>query len=779
MRHLEPFQGWRLTFFQGVIVAVLLIFAIRMYDLQILSSEPWVADADENRLSQLPIASNRGVIYDRFGNLIAKNAPAYLVQIVPAELPATTEERFVIYNRLSALVDVPPTISTELVNGRRIRSIERIVNEGEGVRPYSPVAVAADVDRRVAMRILEERIELPGVSVDTVAVREYPYGELVSHIVGYMGPIGPEEAERLQELGYNPAFDRVGYDGIEAYLETELSGQRGSELREVDVAGEVQRVLRLDPPVPGQSVRLTIDVDLQRAAQEALQERINIINQEAQTRTNPGRYRTQQGVVIAMNPQTGEILAMVSYPSYDNSRFARAIDGEYYLQVLNDPLTPLVNHAIGSLYPPGSGWKLITAAAVMEEDVISPTQQLFDGGDLIVQNRYAPNDPARSQRFVCWNREGHGNLNIVGAIAQSCNVYFYQVGGGNPEVSEAALRKDGLGINNLFRYATALGIGSELGVELPGEIAGRMPDPGWKRRTYGENWSTGDTYNAAFGQGYVTVTPLQLITSVQGLVNGTVLQPTLIDAFLDESGAVIDDVQPIVARTLDLNQPNEDGTLTLWLVEDMIIKGESSLACTCEPTSAFYNAVRCNAGLYRNTVDVNPDPFVEDLRPYKVHIPYNYSFNGRVCDPIRFNINYSPAFLSTESLDIVRRGMRETVLTGTAQTAAIEEITVAGKTGTAEYCDNIAFPLGLCEQGNWPAHAWFTSYAPYENPEILLISMIYNGEEGSKHALPVARDVMEAYFEIKAQREGGDTTPEPTPDAGQQAENPPTSGTES
>ncbi len=779
MRHLEPFQGWRLTFFQGVIVAVLLIFVIRMYDLQILSSEPFVRQADENRLSQLPIPSNRGVIYDRNGNLLAKNAPAYIVQIVPAELPSTTEERYAIYNRLSALVNVPPTISAELVNGRRVRSIERIVKEGEGVRPYSPVPIAADVDRRVAMRILEESIELPGVSVDTVAVREYPYGELVSHIVGYMGPIGPEEAERLQELGYNPAFDRVGYDGIEAYLERELSGQRGTELREVDVAGEVQRVLRLDPPVPGQSVRLTIDIDLQRAAQEALRKRINIINQEAQTRTNPGRYRTQQGVVIALNPKTGEVLAMVSYPSYDNSRFARAIDGEYYLQVLNDPLTPLVNHAIGSLYPPGSGWKLITAAGVMEEDVISPTQQLFDGGDLIVQNRYAPNDPARSQRFVCWNRKGHGNLNIVGAIAQSCNVYFYQVGGGNPEVSEAALRKDGLGINNLFRYATALGIGSELGIELPGEIAGRMPDPGWKRRTYGENWSTGDTYNAAFGQGYVTVTPLQLITSVQGLINGTVLQPTLIDAFLDESGAVINDVQPVVARTLDLNKPNADGTLTLWLVEDMIMKGESSLACTCEPTSPFYNAVRCNPQLYRNNVDVNPDPFVEDLRPYKVHVPYNYTFNGRVCDPIRFNINYTPAFISEESLDIVRRGMRETVLTGTAQNAAIEGINVAGKTGTAEYCDNIAYPLGLCEQGNWPAHAWFTAYAPYENPEILLIAMIYNGEEGSKHALPVVREVMEAYFKIKAQREGGTPTPEPTPNVGQQAGTPTTNETES
>lgn len=753
MRRLLPFQGWRLTFFQGVIVAIFMIFAIRMYDMQVLRSEEFVSRANENRLSQLPIPSNRGVIYDRNNNLLAKNAPAYVVEIVPAELPSTDEERYVIYNRLSALVGVPPTFTAELVNGRRVRSIERIVTEGEGVRPYSPIAVATDVDRRVAMRILEERYTLPGVSIRTVSVREYPTGELTAHIVGYMGPIGPEEAERLLELGYNPAFDRIGYDGIEAYLETELSGSRGSELREVDVAGEVLRRLSVTPPVSGFSVRLTIDTELQTAAVEALRERIEIINQEAQNRTNPGRYQTQSGVVVAVDPRNGEVLAMVSYPSYDNSRFARAIDGEYYLRVLNDPLTPLVNHAIGSIYPPGSGWKLITAAGVMEEDVISPTQQLFDGGDLIVQNRYAPNDPARSQRFVCWNREGHGNLNIIGAIANSCNVYFYQVGGGNPEFSASVLRPNGLGITNLFRYATALGIGSRLGVELPGEITGRMPDPDWKRRTRGENWSTGDTYNAAFGQGYINVTPLQLTTSVQGMVSGVVYQPTLIKEFLDESGAVVQTQEPIVARTLDLNKPNPDGTITLWMVEDMIMKGQSSLACTCERTSPFYNAVRCNPDQYRNTVDVNPDPFVEDPRPYKVHVPVDYRFNDRVCDTNRFDIDFVPAFLSQESLDIVRRGMRETVLTGTAQSSAIEGVTVAGKTGTAEYCDNIAFPLGLCEYGNWPAHAWFTAYAPYEEPEILVVAMIYNGEEGSRHALPVVRDVMEAYFNLKAERE--------------------------
>src|SRR5690606_29400212 len=264
------------------------------------------------------------------------------------------------------------------------------------------------------------------------------------------------------------------------------------------------------PPVAGNSVRLTLDIELQKAAEQALKDRFEVLRGL--------NILSETGVVIAMDPRTGEILAMVSYPSYDNSRFARAIDGEYYLQVLNDPLTPLVNHAIGSLYAPGSAWKLITAAAVLEEDVIEPNTTLFDGGSLVVQNRYAEFDPLSSQRFVCHFPPGHGNVNLIGAISQSCNVYFYQVGGGNPDVSESRLRPGGLGIDNLIRYSNALGIGSELGVELPGEISGRMPDRNWKRINYGENWSTGDTYNAAFGQGYITVTPLQMISSVQAII---------------------------------------------------------------------------------------------------------------------------------------------------------------------------------------------------------------------------------------------------------------------
>lgn len=749
-----PFQSWRLTFFQAIIFAVFLVFSVRMYELQIVRNEEFEVLADDNRLNQLPIPSRRGAIFDRYDQRLAFNVPAFNVTIIPAELPGGEEAELEIFNRLSAFVDVPPTREIADQAGQFVRSIEELVAEGEGIAPFRPVIIAQDIPQQVAMQILEERIYMPGVDVDPIAVREYPSGELTAHIVGYMGPIPAEEAEELREQGYNPAFDRIGYEGIERFLELRLAGERGSILREVDVAGEEINVIDQVDPVPGQSVRLTIDTELQAVAQQAL------IDQLTQLNTTEQRIVSQQGTVIAMDPRTGEVLALVSYPSYDNTRFARAIDGEYYLDIIDDPLRPLVNNAIKSLYPPGSVWKIITAAAVAEEDVIDPNTQLLDEGQLLLENRYAPNDPAASQRFVCWLRDGHGRVNLVQSIAWSCDVYFYQVGGGNPNLSVQTIREGGLGIEDLFRYSTALGIGSELGIELPFENPGRMPDRDWKRRNYGENWSTGDTYNASFGQGYLTVTPLQLINSVAATINGGVLyQPTVIRDFLDEERRIVEPFQPKVLRTVNLNTlaPGED--ITLMLLEDMLMKGPASLSCTCEPGTEWYDPNRCDPAGYRNSVDINPDPAIEDLRNYKVHIPLNYTFNGALCQPIRFrrpDNPYEPPFISDSTLSLVQEGMRQAVIAegGTANNADLPYVAVAGKTGTAEYCDDIAAPLNLCVPGQWPAHAWFTGYAPYEDPEIIIIAFVYNGGEGSQVALPIVIRTMEEYFRLKSEREG-------------------------
>lgn len=764
MRELLPFQGWRLTFFQGVIFAVFLIFGLRMYQMQIVEGTDAQIAADENRFSELPIPADRGAIFDRNDVVLASNVPAYIVTIVPADLPANREEELAVFNRLSALTGVPPTRALADARGEQIRSIEELVIEGAGLAPFRPVPIAQDVPPDVARRILEEQRDLPGVAVEIAAVRQYPHGEFTSHVIGYMGPIPPEEQQELIELGYNPAFDRIGYDGVERFLENILAGTRGSILREVDVAGEVQREVDIVEPVPGQNLRLTLDLDLQRAAQQALIDQITLINSEAE------QIVTQSGVVIAMDPMTGEILAMVSYPAYDNSRFARSIDADYYFQLLEEDFNPFLNQAISSLYPPGSAWKLITAAAVVEEDVIDPDARLWDGGDLLLPNFYAPNDRAEDQRFVCWiDAFGgqHGYVDLNKAIAQSCNVYFYQVGGGNSEVSPSILRPNGLGITDLFRYSTALGIGSELGVELPGELQGIMPDPDWKRIVYGENWSTGDTYNASFGQGYVNVTPLQLVNAISVLINdGTLFQPTIIRDLLNKEGEIVQAFEPIVLRTVNLENVAPDEPLTLLLIEDMIMQGWNSLACTCEPDSDQYRPARCNPENYVGRVDVDPSLTGTDIRDYRVHIPLNYAFNGGVCDPLRFDPDYTPAFLSTESMSEVREGMRSTVTEGTGSDAALPYIEVAGKTGTAEYCDNIANALDLCEPGNWPAHAWFAAYAPYENPEIFVIAFVYNGEEGSANALPIVRRVIEEYVRLSNERQGLPQPPELAAPAG-------------
>lgn len=765
---LFPFQGWRLTFFQAVIFAVFVLFGVRMYELQVLQFDNFNAQANTNRLTTVPLAPSRGAIRDRYDIRLAFNVPAYNVIIIPADLPSTEEEELQVFNRLSALVGVPPTAEQARQSNSRLRSIEELVAEGEGIAPFREVTIAVDIEQRVILQILEELIFMPGVGVQGVGVREYPFGSITpttSHILGYLGPVGAEEANELRSQGIDPQFVRTGYEGVERFLNEQLSGVRGEQIIEVDVAGEALAVISETPAIAGQSVSLTLDYELQEIAEQLMiQQLANRNNPEfyaSQGRTMPRGISTQ-GVIIAMDPSTGEILTLVSWPTYDNSRFARGIDVEYYLDIIEDSSRPLVNNAIKGLYPPGSVWKLITASAVVEENVIDPLQQLDDPGELIVENRYAPNDAAASQRFVCWLDNGHGRVNLIQSIAWSCDVYYYQVGGGNNDISSQVLRQGGLGIVDLFRYATATGIGSELGIELPFEASGRMPDQDWKRRNFGENWSTGDTYNAAFGQGYVTVTPLQLLNQVASIVNnGTLYQPTLVREFFDEEGNVITPFEPEVLRTVNPAEVEQGEPLTLLLLEDMLMYGETSLSCTCEDTSPWYDPFRCDPEGYRNLVNIGTE-IEPDEREYRIHIPLNTTFNGQVCQPIRFTSAdnpYQPAFLSSESLELVRTGMREVIVAegGTGAPASLDDIgiLVGGKTGTAEYCDDIAQPLGYCVPGQWPSHAWYAGYAPIDDPEIVIIAFVYNGGEGSFMALPLVRETMRAYFELQAQRVSG------------------------
>jgi penicillin-binding protein 2 len=889
---LMPFQGSRLILFMTVMIATLVVMVIRLYDYQFVQRERFVIAANENAIQSVPLPAPRGVIYDRNGVGLALNSPAWLVTVTPASLPDDDQDILRVLNRLSALIGVPSTREAADAAGKRdVRSLDELVREGRGIAPYRAVVVQTDVAQEIAQQILEDLPNLPGVNVEWSAVRQYPTGESTAQLVGYLGPIGEREANELRAQGYNPSFERTGYSGIEASMNDQLGGLRGRRVQKVDVAGRIVEggLISETPPRPGMNIRLSVDVELQRRAQSALQQEIDAIN------TEKNEEWTLSGVVVALNPQTGEILAMVSLPTYDNKEFERAINARYYFDLVRQQereLFPLINQAIGGVYPPGSTWKVLTSIAVMNERVIDPGTFLNDAGELRVRDVNAPPELARDQIFVCWTPVGHGQVNMVRAIAESCDVYYYQVGGGNPAVSPFSLRPGGLGINNLVRYGVAFGIGEPTMIELIGEQRGNMPDPDWKRRAYSESWTTGDTYNAAFGQGFVVVTPLQLANMTAAIANGgTLYHPTIISGFEDSEG---NRVNPLTSETINpsggkaqdyqgkpmrtLVFPANNSTINpAWLLlgEDMRVRGRESLACLCERRSPFnLNSASATTELrdrygmqirdtsqpdvtpeakrwvcdpekvlanYRPTIPVDfstePPKTIErsdgrriqsklvEFRPvtYGVFVPFDYTFSDGLCNENIFirttsklltrdkdrytleklyaakelfdldveDMGYQPPFTRPEVLAITQKGMAETTkarpnpddprLTGwtvrqgtydgTAGPAAYSQdtqyigyslgiydsgsVATAGKTGTAEYCDQIAKKKDLCKPGQWPAHAWFIGYAPETNPEIVVTAFVYHGNEGARHAVPIVRKVSDCYFRLKDARKKG------------------------
>jgi penicillin-binding protein 2 len=657
----------RITFFLILMVSLFALFAARLVYLQGIQGPEYLRLADINRSQTISLPASRGVIYDRNDTLLARNMPSYNITITPADLPDDDAEIQAIYRRLSQVTGVPIRVpgsvsSQECAPGRGIADL---VDEWIGLAPYYAVKIQCDADPEVALAIQEQAADMPGVGVEVTPVRDYPNGRFTAHIIGYLGRIPPSRSDEFQALGYNLDRDKIGYAGIEAYMQEELAGEYGVEHYEVDAAGKIIRLL--DPPrqpIPGMNLRLTIDARLQESATIILEEKIK------ETREKKPDYLRSPvitGVAIAMNPQTGEILAMVSIPTYDNSQFTRGIPVEYYTDLANDISNPLLNHAISGTYPPGSVFKLATAIGALNEGVVTPDTTIQCTGQIEVIQKFYPEDPGVPLQFFCYNRAGHGSVNFLYGLAQSCDIYFYNLGGG----FTGGVEPPALGITRIKQYAEALGYGQTLGVELYGEQVGIIPDPDYKRIYQGENWASGDTYIATIGQGYVQATPLQVLESVATIGNGgRAMKPTLIQEFLDGEGNVIRPFEPVV----------------LW--------------------------------------DLSNDDTTEAVHDLKVE---DWVF------------------------DITQEGMREVVSQGTAEDyAKIDNIPTAGKTGTAEYCDDIARNRGLCKRGEWPTHAWYAAYAPPENPEIAVVAFVYDGGEGAVTAGPIVRDIIRSYYQLKA-----------------------------
>jgi penicillin-binding protein 2 len=670
------FERWRILTTYGLIIGIVLFYFISLFIIQVIDQETYLTQAEENRTTNVNTAALRGIIYDRNGYILARNRPAYHVVITPAKLPVDEGAIEEIYRRLSPLIDVPVS-SGELTVERVLAfkpcqtdfGITEIVTIGDTNAPYDPVRIKCNVSEEIALVVQEHTTDWQGVSIEVEAVRDYPTGEITAEIIGFLGPIPAIEQEYYENLGFVTNRDKIGYAGIEASLQEILSGKNGLRVVEVDVAG--QELRDLEPPVEpisGNNVVLTIDTRLQNAARTAL------VNDMADWNRYLGEQRMTNGVVIAINPKTGEILALVSFPNFDNSRMTPFIPADYYEQLKQDPNRPLFNHAISAEHPPGSVFKMATAIGILNEGVVTPEYQVDDPGKITIVEKLAPNDPGKPRDYVCYKKDGHGMVDYLTGIEQSCDVYFYKVGGGYQDQV-----KEGLGIWRIGEYAKSLGYGAATGIELPGEADGLMPDPNWKRINIGETWSTGDTYIATIGQGYVLATPLQVLVSIATLANdGKYMQPTLVREVLDSNGEVIKPFEPKMK----------------W--------------------------------------DITVDP--------QIHL---YDENSLQTEQM---ITVEPWVI-----DLAKQGMRRVVTQGTAADYIVSlEIPSAGKTGTAEYCDNVAQAKNLCQPGSWPTHAWYVGYAPYDDPEIAVIAFVYNGGEGSSVATPIVRQVLDAYFRIKA-----------------------------
>jgi len=639
----------RLVVYQVAIAVAFVAIALTLWDLQIVSADKYQQSADQNQYRLLSITAPRGVLYDRMGKQLVLNVPSFTVSIVPAGLPEDMDERRAVLERVAALVGIPAFDPPEgEASEDQELSIETILRL-RTISPYQPVRIASKVDRLAAFTIEENHLELPGVTVGVEALRQYPYGSLLAHVLGYVGRIPEESADQYLEdeaLGYEPD-DRVGLAGVEFSLEDLLRGVKGQKHIQVDAFEREILVVAEEPPVPGDSVMLTIDTELQKVVEEALRKGMTAAGSKV-------------GVAIAIDPRTGEVLALSSLPSYDNNLFSGGISYEDYALLTNDPTHPLINHAISGQYPPGSTFKLVPASAALESGAISPSTRVTCRGTMYLPNKYYPNDPHYAQPFYCWNLGGHGSLNIVGAIMNSCDIFFYQITGGYGELH-------GLGIEGLAAGALAYGYGAETGIELPGELAGLIPSDRWKRLNYGESWLTGDTYNAAIGQGFVLATPLQVANATAAVANGgSLYRPQLVYQVIAPDGRVVHALQPDLIRELPFSQAN---------------------------------------------------------------------------------------------LDLVRQGMRNAATPqGTAYLLNVPGVNIAGKTGTAEYPGvDEEGNLMLDKYGHLPTHAWFTAYAPYEDPEIALVVFLDNGGEGSRTAVPVASDILRYYFGIE--------DPQPTPTA--------------
>lgn len=601
---LAPRIGW----LHWLIIGACIILGIQLFNLQVIQGSRLKILAEGNRLRIQTILAPRGYIIDSKGEQIARNTASFALVATPIDIPE--DGRSELIRKVSSSFGIP---------------VEEIEKQLQDVKAggVQPVMIKRNLTQQESILFETNAQEFAGFSLSSIPIRDYVKPEIFSHLLGYTGIIAENELSALadQDYGLN---DFIGKSGVELSYEKFLRGINGNKQVEVDASGRPIKVLGSVDPEPGNIVQLNIDAGLQEELYKSFV--------ETGSRT--------KGAAIALNPKTGEVLALVSVPGYNNNLFAPGISSDDYNKLLGDSNLPLFNRAISGTYPPGSTIKVVGGAAALEEHIVTKDTIIHDHGVLVIPNQF---NPGISYNFYGWKRDGLGAMDVKQAIAQSSDIYFYTVAGGHP-----SSQITGMGAEALARHYRDFGMGAPTGIDIQGEKSGIVADPAWKANRFPDDklqakWYLGDTYHIAIGQGDMLATPLQVAVWTAVIANnGTLNKPRVVKQVLDQDGKVVFTPLP-----------------------ELLIKKT----------------------------------------------------------------------ISDENIKIVQEGMRENVTgaKGSGRQLATLPISAAGKTGTSQF------------DGSDPSrtHAWYTSYAPYEDPQIVVTVLVEAGGEGHAAAVPIAKKALE------------------------------------
>lgn len=596
-----PLENKGLKVLARIILVVLVLLIFRAGWLQIIKGKDLELKAQQNRIRIIYTKTSRGLIFSKNLESLVRNVPSYDLVAIPANLPrqrATLKEEIL---NLSRFTD----ISYDDLSGNFYEIDFNSLEE---------VLIKENISRNIALIIEEKKDILPGIKIQKNITRLYLGGESFSHVLGYTGIVDRQDIEAHPDY---LSTDYIGKEGLELSYESYLRGRHDEEKWEIDARGNLEKIISRKEGSPGNSLVLFLDKGLQEKISESLKKVL-------------GQRKLTRAAAVAIDPQTGGVLALVSIPSFDHNLFVQGISLEKYQALIENPNKPFFNRAVGGTYPPGSTIKPLIALAALEEGVVDSQTIINCQGGIYVPHKYNPNI---IQYFGDW--KAHGPTGLIKAIAESCNVCFYYYGGGYKDFS-------GLGAKRLSEYLELFGLGEKLGIDLGGEAKGLVPTSAWKEKTKQEDWYLGDTYNLSIGQGYILTTPLQVALYTAAIANGgTLFKPHLVEKILDSQKQVIEDFGPQVIRE---------------------------------------------------------------------------------------------NFITPANIELVQKGMRAVVEWGTARALNSIWPEIAGKTGTAQF--------------GWEGktHAWFTGFAPYDKPEIVLVILIEEGGEGSEVAAPIAGEIFDWYF---------------------------------